>query len=123
MSRILIIEDDASIRTLFTRYLESKGYQVMCAGDGVEGLEKLREASADLVITDIMMPEMDGLEVVREIRKVDEKLPVIAISGGMHAVSVNFVSAAQDFGADMIFEKPVALAGLLASVQRLTGQK
>ncbi len=123
MSKILIIEDDASICNLFARYLEGRGYQVVCAGDGVEGLEKLREEGADLVLTDIMMPEMDGLEVVREIRKVDDKLPVIAISGGMHAVSVNFVSVAQDFGADAIFEKPVALADLLASVQRLTGQE
>ena len=118
-SKILIIEDERSVRGLFSQFLEHEGFQVECASNGSEGLDKLKTAGADLVITDIMMPEMDGLEVVREIRKVNSTLPIIAVSGGMSNGSVNYVSAARDFGADMIFEKPVSLVDLLESVKKL----
>jgi CheY-like chemotaxis protein len=68
-----------------------------------------------------MMPEMDGLEVVRKIREEDPELPVIAISGGMRNATANFVSVAKDFGANAIFEKPVSLMDLLSSVKELIG--
>jgi CheY-like chemotaxis protein len=66
-----------------------------------------------------MMPEMDGLEVVQAIRKVNTELPIIAISGGMRHAAINFVTFAQEFGANVIFKKPVALSDLLKSVQQL----
>jgi len=113
------MDDEISVQRLFTQFLESHGYNIECCSNGVEGLKKLREFKADLVIVDIMMPEMDGLEVVQEIRKVNRELPVIAISGGMRHASMNFVSFAQEFGANVIFEKPVPLSDLLASVQEL----
>ena len=119
MKKILIMDDESSVQTLFTQYLESHGYVTACCSNGVEGLEKLREFKADLVIVDIMMPEMDGLEVVQEIRKVNMELPIIAISGGMRHAAINFVSFAQEFGANAIFEKPVSLADLLVSIKKL----
>ena len=108
-----------SVRGLFAQFLEGEGYTVECASNGREGLEKLNQLGADLVITDIMMPEMDGLEVVQEIRRTHPEMPVIAISGGMRNAGVNFVSAARDFGANVIFEKPIPLGELLASVRKL----
>jgi CheY-like chemotaxis protein len=113
------MDDEVSVQRLFTQFLESHGYSIECCSNGVEGLEKMRESNVDLVIVDIMMPEMDGLEVVQEIRKVNENLPIIAISGGMRHAAMNFVSFAQEFGANAVFEKPVALADLLESVKKL----
>jgi DNA-binding response OmpR family regulator len=121
MVSLLIIEDDNSVRGLFSQFFEREGYRVCCASNGREGLALLRSVGVDLVITDIMMPEMDGLEVVQEIRRLDAELPIIAISGGMRDAVFNFVSAARDFGANAIFEKPVSLHNLLASVKALTG--
>ncbi len=121
MYNILLLDDETFVQDLFSQFLTNEGYNVECVSNGREGLKKLREFDADLVITDIMMPEMDGLEVVREIRKKRVDLPVIAISGGMRNAAINFVSTAKEFGADAIFEKPVSLSDLLASVKNLIG--
>ncbi|MFO7936981.1 MAG: response regulator [Kiritimatiellia bacterium] len=121
MCNILLLDDELFIQDLFSQFFREKGYNVVCVSNGRKGLEKLRDFDADLIITDIMMPDMDGLEVVREIRKNYADLPVIAISGGMRNAAINFVSAAKDFGADVIFEKPVELSELLASVKELIG--
>lgn len=121
MSTILVLDDEKSVQALFSQFLQGEGYNVLCAANGREGLEMLRKSKVDLVITDIMMPEMDGLEVVRKIRDGNASLPVIAISGGMRNAAVNFVSVAREFGANAIFEKPVSLGDLLTSVKELLG--
>ena len=119
MATILIIDDDIGIQKLFSLFLTGEGYSVKTAGNGIDGLEKLHSEEIDLVLVDIMMPEMDGLEVVQEIRKNDMELPVIAISGGMLGAAVNFVSCARAFGANRIFVKPVSCSDLLKSVKEL----
>lgn len=119
MATILIIEDDLPIQRMFKQFLESFGYTIVCADDGREGLRLLNEQRPDLVITDIMMPEMDGLEVIQQIHKHQAGLPVIAISGGMRDMPINFLPHARAFGAAKVFEKPVPLAALMAAVQEL----
>lgn len=121
MAHILVIDDEISIQNLFTQFLGSNGYNISAASDGREGMCLIKKKKPDLVITDVMMPEMDGLEVVREIRKMHPDLPIVAISGGMHGVQINFLSLAKKFGACRIFEKPVSLPTLLAAVQELLG--
>jgi CheY-like chemotaxis protein len=121
MALILVIDDDESVLTLFQQFLESNGYAVALAVNGREGLEQMHRNNPDLIITDIMMPEMDGLEIIREIRALHPELPVIAISGGMRAAPINFLPHAKKFGACRVFEKPVALAELLKAVQELLG--
>jgi CheY-like chemotaxis protein len=79
----------------------------------------MREQTPDLIITDIMMPEMDGLEIVTHIRKHHPSLPVIAISGGMQRASMNFLPLAKKFGACRVFEKPVSLVQLQEAVDEL----
>jgi len=119
MKKILIMDDEISVQKLFSQFLEGQGYQVECAANGREGLAIMQRFNADLLIVDVMMPEMDGLEVVQEIRRMNAVLPIIAISGGMRNASMNFVTFAQEFGANAIFEKPVSLADLLVSVRAL----
>lgn len=79
--RILVVEDEASVRGLIDRILRREGYAIETASDGQEGLEKLRADDYDLVISDIVMPRMKGTEMVRELRKENEALPVIFVTG------------------------------------------
>lgn len=119
MANILIIEDDLSVQQMFNQYLESKGFTVFCASEGREGMRLMQQQKIDLIITDIMMPEMDGLEVIQEIRKHHSGLPIIAISGGMRDVPINFLPHAKKFGACRVFEKPIPLNTLFTAVQDL----
>lgn len=117
MARILIIDDDETIRSVFHRFLTGKGYEVDVAADGRQGLRMLEEKIVNLVITDIMMPETDGLEVVMAIQGKDATIPVIAISGGMHAMPMDFLPMAKKFGATSVLYKPVELDDLLIAVE------
>jgi len=116
MARILVIDDDETIRNVFSRFLSGKGHEVFVAGDGRKGLRVLEEEELDLVITDIMMPETDGLEVVMAIRGKENDIPVIAMSGGMHAMPMDFLPMAKKFGARKVLYKPIELEDLLAAV-------
>jgi CheY-like chemotaxis protein len=121
MPNILLIDDDPIIQKAFSRYLTSFGYHVDLADNGKMGLEMIEAAPPDLVITDIMMPEMDGLEILMAIQKLGLPIPVIAISGGMRALPMNFLRHAKDLGARYVFEKPVPLQNLLDAVKDLIG--
>jgi len=123
MEHILIIDDDEAIRSVFEQFLEGTGYSVETAEEGKEGLRKMKARTPDLIITDIMMPEMDGLEMVTFIKKNHPDLPIIAISGGMQAAPVNFLPMAKQFGACKVFEKPLPLKTLLDAVQELLSAK
>lgn len=119
MSAILVIDDDASIRNTFQRYLEGHGYVVHVAADGKEGMHLMEAEPPDLVITDIMMPEADGLEVVMSVASNGLDIPVIAISGGMHAAAMDFLPIAKKFGASKVLYKPVDLETLHDTVAGL----
>ena len=120
--KILVIDDDESIRGVFSRFLSGKGYTVDCAADGRKGLRMIDVDPPDLVITDIMMPEADGLEVVMALRKRDHMIPIIAISGGMHAAPMDFLPMAKKFGAGKVLYKPLELKDLLSAVEEMLGE-
>lgn len=109
MAKILIIDDDQMVQTVFKQFLERQGHQILVADDGRKGMNLFHEAAPDLVITDIMMPEMDGLEILLELRKKQEDVPVIAISGGVRDLPVDFLGQAKAFGACQVLEKPISL--------------
>lgn len=119
MAHILIIDDDSSVLHLFGQFLEENGYSVALAANGKEGLSMMHQQRPDLIITDIMMPEMDGLEVIHEVRMQHPDLPVIAISGGMRIRPMNFLPHAKKMGACHVLGKPVELGVLLATVQEV----
>ncbi|MBN2161922.1 MAG: response regulator [Pontiellaceae bacterium] len=91
MAKILIIDDDDKIRMLMVRYLERLHYTVAEAENGKHGMIMLETFGPDLIITDILMPEMDGLEILMALRRQYPNIPVIAMSGGMRDVPVNFL--------------------------------
>jgi len=122
MKTILIIDDDKAVLGLFTQALENNGYSVVQAADGREGLRLFEVAPTDLVITDIMMPEMDGLELIPKLRKKSPDLPIIAISGGMRSATISFLPQAKILGACRVFIKPVSLSELLQAVKELLGE-
>ncbi len=119
MAKILVIDDDVAIRTVFHRFLTTKGHLVDCAADGREGLRKIDADPPDLVITDIMMPEADGLEVVMAIRGSGGGIPVIAMSGGAHAMPIDFLPLARKFGACTVLYKPIEMEDLQAAVDAI----
>ena len=123
MADILVIDDDATIQLVFSQFLTGLGHEVRQAENGKEGMSMIQEARPDLVITDIMMPEMDGLEILMQLRSTHDSVPVIAISGGMRSLPVNFLQQAKLFGARYVFEKPVALDVLRNAVTELLAEE
>ncbi|QHI69602.1 response regulator [Tichowtungia aerotolerans] len=119
MGYILIIDDDHAVQSVFTQFLKSLGYRTESADNGKDGLDQMLAETPDLIITDIMMPEMDGLELVTYIRNHNSELPIIAISGGMQTASMNFLPLAKRFGACKVFEKPVSLIQLREAIHEL----
>lgn len=114
--RILIVEDDATLGRVLCDALRGCGYDVMLATDGVQGLEVFRREGADLVIADIMMPRMDGMTMVEELRKLDSRVEVLFLSArsGAEDVVEGFRRGGNDY-----MRKPFALDELLARVAAL----
>lgn len=116
MSKILVIEDDDLMRGMLVEMLARDSHQVTAASNGVEGLALLAEQVFELVVTDIVMPEKEGLETILEIRQ-SLKVPIIAISGGGQNLPMNYLKAAEKFGADFAFTKPIDKKAFLAAVK------
>ena len=122
MPRILVIDDDAMLRSAVRRILERAGYDVLEAGDGAAGLQLHREQGPDVVIVDIFMPELDGLEFIRDLRGVAPGARIIAISGGGRSGKTDLLKDAAVFGAERILLKPFEMTELLAAVRELLQQ-
>ena len=119
MAKILVIDDDAAARRMISRVLTDAGHQVVSAGDGVEGMRRFRAEAPDLVITDIIMPEQEGMQTIAEIRGCGSKVAVIAISGGGAGAGTLYLSMAEELGADAALAKPFRPPELLALVEQM----
>lgn len=118
MQKVLVIDDDSLVRDTIVRILERKGYAVLVAADGVRGLRMFHSEQPDLVITDIIMPEKEGLETIREIRGERPGAKIIAISGGARIGNMDFLKMAGKLGACDILPKPFDPAELMNTVSR-----
>jgi len=121
MSKILVIDDDKNIRSLLRDFLERDGYEVMEAENGKVGLKLFRENGADLVITDLIMPEKEGMETIRELRRDFSDVKIIAISGGGTIGPETYLQMARKMGADRVFEKPFNLKEMSEAIRELMG--
>ena len=115
MAKILVIEDVDDARNSIRRTLEMYGYDVITAPEGKKGLNLIQENTPDLVITDIFMPEMEGLETIRRIVKSKPNLPVIVMTG---SIEPSFLEAGLEFGAVCGLYKPFTPEKLLSAVSK-----
>lgn len=110
MSKVLIIDDHTGIRDLLLTVLQTQGHEVGVAADGVAGLQRFLTDQPDVVVVDLKMPEMDGLEVVRALRREHPGVPIIAMSGGFGEHTDLYLDVAVEFGAVAALRKPFRLA-------------
>jgi DNA-binding response OmpR family regulator len=118
-ARVLVVEDDFQLRTLLSSRLESEGYIVVQASNGKEAEALCMDKLPDLIITDLVMPEQDGLETIATICEQWPHLPVIAISGALGGV---YLDIAKKLGADVVIRKPFDTEVIVREVRRLTAQ-
>lgn len=119
MKNILVIEDNENMLRMMNDLLKRSGYQVFSAVDGVAGLKIYRAEKPELVITDIIMPDKEGLEVIMDLVKEKPRPKIIAMSGGGMMEPRTYLSLAQKLGADEVLEKPFRPADLLALIEKL----
>ncbi len=119
--KILLIEDMKGVRESLEMILSIQGYQVEFAKDGKEGLDKAYAAEYDLIITDILMPELDGTEVIIKLRDSGNKTPILAMSAGGDGVSASQALIIAEEKADLIMEKPFSKEELLNQIKKLIG--
>jgi two-component system, chemotaxis family, chemotaxis protein CheY len=120
VASILVIDDEAPMRRSVAMALEKRGHALSEAADGAEALRILAARSIDLVITDLLMPETDGIETILELRRLYPATKIIAISGGGDYQSgKGFLRAAESLGADRTLAKPFEFRELLPAVEAL----
>lgn len=120
MKRILIVDDDAQFRLMLRRILEREGYEVFEACDGKQGLTAFRRLRTDLVITDIIMPEKEGVETILALRREFPAVKIMAVSGGGRNAPGDYLTLAKKLGAQVTMEKPLNRSQLLEEVKVLT---
>jgi len=119
MAKILLVDDDNLVRTSLTFALEDAGYSVVQAVNGDEALIALQKDGFDLVVLDMLMPEREGIETIREIRKDSRTLPILAISGGDKTGWSDFLRMATVLGASDTMAKPFTASEFVERVSRL----
>jgi len=119
MPGILIVEDDNDLRTMLKVSLDRQRYTVLEAENGKEALSHFKPEVTDLVITDLIMPEEDGLKVIMRMRELKPSIKIIAISGGGKAGPGNYLNLAKALGADAIYSKPFSVNDMIIKIEEL----
>jgi YesN/AraC family two-component response regulator len=120
MVDILLVDDDPMVRDALKKRLERDGHLVRLAGNGNEAIHMVRETRPDLVITDVIMPEREGVETILELKKLHPDLKIIAMSGGGRMGRLDYLKLATNFGADATLTKPFTSMQLKLAVAGLT---
>jgi CheY-like chemotaxis protein len=118
MAKILLIDDDPQVRAVLKGFLQIGGHEVLEAGNGIQARKFLTVVQTDLVITDIVMPESDGFEVIMSCARKDQPLKIIAITGGSpNLTQQTLLTIAQKMPVNKVLSKPVTCEELLTAVQ------
>jgi CheY-like chemotaxis protein len=123
MAKILVFDDEPSILLMIKKMLEKNGHEVDIALNGKEGMLLFEKDKPDLLITDIIMPEKEGLETIFELRRKHPDLKIIAISGGGRIGPDGYLPGAKLLGANAVFTKPLIPKEFLQAVSDLLGEK
>ncbi len=119
MSAILVIDDDPAVREVVREMLRGEGHEVSTAENGRQALQALAADVFDLVVTDLIMPEQEGIETIAEIRRRDPDIPIVAMSGGGRLGPGDYLETARFLGADATLAKPFGRQELIAIVEKL----
>ena len=122
MTRVLIVDDDSIVLDTLFQILEAAGLNVQTAGAGAVGLDLYRHERFDVVITDIVMPEMDGIEFIQNLRQIDPLAKIIAISGGSGKGYFENLDAVRRMSPVAILPKPFAKATLLSLIEKCVSE-
>jgi DNA-binding NtrC family response regulator len=117
MARILIIDDEPQIRSMLRLMLERVGYEVMEAADGMEGIRQYRDNPADVIITDLIMPNKDGIGMIIELKKEFPQIKIIAMSGGGVNRPEGYLDGAKKLGASRTLTKPIDRDEMMSAVK------
>lgn len=123
MAHILLADDDPILRATAGAYLADAGHTVIEASDGVVALQLLGRETFDLLIVDMLMPEKDGLEVILQVRRTDQQLPILAVSSGGRMDVSSLLRPASAFGASATMSKPLLRAPLIEMVESLLARR
>ncbi len=121
MGRILVVDDDPQMRDMISETLKIAGHEVEGACDGAEAMNRLKDNRFDLAIIDIVMPEKEGIETIREVRRDYPDLKFFAISGGGRLGPQQYLEVAESLGADRTFVKPFDRQDLLTAIDEVLG--
>jgi DNA-binding NtrC family response regulator len=116
VASILLVDDNTELRSVIARSLKLAGHQVFTAENGRVALAILPKVTYDIVLTDIVMPDMEGLELIRSIRKVNPAAKIVAMSGGGRGPAEDYLAMARNFGAIATLEKPFELDRLTKTI-------
>lgn len=119
MARILVVDDESSIRGLLKIMLERNGHAVDEAIDGNAAMKKIRTDPPDLIITDLIMPDKEGIETIMELRREFPNMKIIAMSGGGVIDALEYLKMAKSVGAHKTFKKPFQMGEFLQAVREL----
>ena len=122
MATILVVDDDQAVRNLLARALTKVGHAVIEAKDGIAALRLFKERKPDLVITDLVMPNKEGLEMILELRGIYPQAHIIAISGGGRCNPASYLEMAKYLGATRTLSKPIGLEKFIDTVQEVLEQ-
>ena len=122
MPKILVVDDDADVRRVLQLFLERAGYGVTTVGDGTQAVATYAQTPHDMVITDIVMPEKEGIETIAELRELNPEVPIIAISGGGRIGAHDYLTWVRRCGVEHTFIKPIDRLKLLEAVEKLVGE-
>lgn len=118
MARILVVDDEDLVRLTLRQMLEAAGHVVFEAANGRDGVALQAEQPVDLVLTDIIMPDQEGIETIVQLRRKNPRLKIIAISGGGRMKNMDFLKIAANVGADATLAKPFSTRELTEAVNR-----
>ncbi len=121
MARILVVDDEEQVRRFLKRILDRTDHDVVEAKDGDEAVDLARTLRPDLLITDLFMPNREGLETIQEFRTMYPAIKIIVISGGGRTNNLDFLSVAERFGAERAIQKPFEAAEILDAIEELLG--
>ncbi len=120
MKKILVVDDDDMFRSMLSETLRSSGYEVIEAENGKIAMKIVHEQRLDLVVTDLIMPDQEGIETIKEIKRFYPEMKIIAVSGGMRSGTMDFLPIAEYMGASRSFSKPIDRKAFLAAVAELS---